>query len=337
MLQIDVQYGFRTPAESLMTACLKFNREIHQFMLKVVLVAFVFWVFPLSSATNGLDVQQREESSEGLDSESIESLRAIAELKSKFERTREMYNVVHSLNLEEVVELIRLSESLPSSIQLDAHLILIERLTQLDPELALRSVQGEEDDNLISTIFEYWSRIDLDGSIEQLTKLEGLERFAGLRGLIVLRTDLSDDERVEIGDRLGESELVASMLAVLKEDEYLENPSQSWYDIIDQAREGKTNLDSLYPIASEWYEQSGLSVIHSIVESPISNELRNSIIAFVLGNATEREPRSTFELALELNGPPYNFDPITYQFTLDGIVLNGRRQTTRMLLKLYRI
>ena len=323
-LQVFEHVSLNSPEETLKPVCSNFSGLVHQIVLCVLLVVLVCLVFEMSSASDDSNLQLKGGSLKSLDLDSVsfESIFAIANLKSKFDRTRELYNYVHSLSLGEVIELIEQRLSLPAIIQPEAHSVLIERLTQLDPKMALNSTQGVDSDNLIATIFEYWSRVDLDEAIDQLSELEGLERFAALRGLIVLRSDLSYEERIEIGERLGDIELASSMLASLKEEEYLDNPKQSWFDIVEHAGKDTASLDTLYSIASEWYDRSGLSVIDSIAKTPIDNELRNSIIASVLMIATEKDPRSAFELALDLEGHPYNFDSTMYQMTVSGIAFN---------------
>ncbi len=171
--------------------------------------------------------------------------------------------------------------------------------------IQVRNLEGADTDELLKSIFNHWARVDLDASIAQSKTLEPNESRAAMRGIFLSRTEMSDADRLKIGQSLGQYEFAESWNTTAKAEEYARNPEESWYEVVDTAQSDFTQLTLLNTIAKAWFREDGLVVIDRIIESTTNQRTLSSVLHAVFQLAVKSNPRNALERALQLENDPW--------------------------------
>lgn len=268
-----------------------------------------------SAALDGNESNQEDVAIQSVESSappadvSMESLGDLSRLSSDFERIQSVYSLLAQVDKRRLLSLLEESVSVDKSVRPIIQQALVHRLTTIDPQGALtqaRNLEGTETDELLKSIFSYWARVDLDEAIAESKTLDPHEIRAAMRGIFVSQREMSDADRLKIGQSLGQHEFAESWNTTLKAEEYARNPEESWYEVVDRAQGDSTQITLLNTIAKAWFRKDGLVVIDRIIESTTNQRALAVVLHSVFQLAVQSNPRNALERALQLENDPWD-------------------------------
>lgn len=213
---------------------------------------------------------------------------------NEFDRTLELYQHLSNLDKNQLVETLNESSHLEPDARLDVQRPIFQRLASLDSKLAFDRAKKLHP-SLITTVFLQWSVTDVNEAIAHAKTLDQLRRSAALRGIFKSRDDLPENILLQIGKELNSEIEAQRLINSSKTDDYLENPGESWREVVGTVQDDPAQLGLLHSLARTWFEKEGLPVIGEINRSLTNDQARNSILDSVLHMAVRGNPQATFE------------------------------------------
>lgn len=226
-------------------------------------------------------------------------LAVLSRSDNEFDRTLELYQHLSNLDKSQLVDMLNESLHLEPDARLNVQRPIFQRLAVLDSKLAFSHVQKLHP-SLIATVFLQWSVTDINEAIAHAKKLDQLRKSAALRGILNSRDDLPDDILLQIGRELDNEAEAQRFINSAKTDEYLENPRESWLQVVGTVQHDPAQLGLLHTLARTWFEEEGLSVIDEINRSLTNDQARTSILDSVLHMAVRSNPQGTFEYVMDI-------------------------------------
>lgn len=228
---------------------------------------------------------------------------------SDYERTSSLYALLEQTDANHLHVLLEESQDIDLLFRSAVQRALIHRLAIIDPKSALDQVRILEDsdsEELVKSVFGHWARVDLDEAVEHSKSLDMQERWSALRGIFLSRRDLSEDDRIKLGQELGETQFVKVWNDLMQEEEYARNPEQSWYEIVEEAQHDNMQFNLLHSVAEAWLKKDGVEVVDKIIESMSNQQTRMTIVTLVLRSAAKSDPKNALDRALNLEIDPRN-------------------------------
>lgn len=227
-----------------------------------------------------------------------DGLASLQEISNEFDRNLALYQRLSKMDKDQLVEIARESVHLKSSIKREFQDAIFQRLALLDPKLAFNQA-GNLD--VMDAIFSQWSVTDLNEAISHAKTLGQLQRLMALRTILKSRRDLPEDILLQIGTELDQEGEAQRLINSYKTEEYLENPGESWHEVVDKVQDDLAQTGLLFQMAGAWFEQEGLSVIDEINKSLSNDQIRTTVLGRVLDMATKTNPHGTFELVVNMS------------------------------------
>jgi len=227
-------------------------------------------------------------------------LKFLNQAPSAFERTEALYSLLLSADTKLLVTLLEQSKNIGSEpLQHTTQTAIVQRLTKLDPKLALKTIDSLSDDRhnpLIASVFGEWSQIDLDEATAHAKSLKQSGKYAAMRGILASQHKLTSTEKealaLDLQIDLSESE----------QDIFSKSFSDQWEQLFSDDQSNVAQTASLIRLAHTWVDEAGLEVIVFIDQSLKDSILKKVVLGSVLQQAILTDPHSTMHQVLNFEG-----------------------------------
>ena len=238
-------------------------------------------------------------------SESANDLSELAGLTSDFARTTALHNLLIEASEHRLEELLEQSREISSTKRrLSTTHTIIQRLAVVNPKRALSLSEGfpsSQSEQLIATVFEEWSQLDLDAAVTRGKSLGAPQKLAALRGILTSRDDMSESLRRQIGRQFDNEQFAIELQNESVVSSFIDNPVEAWDVLVNDDQEDVVQLDIFLRIAHSLVDQSGIRALDRVIESPIDSTVRNAIVGSVLHKIAQRDPHTVFQQAMSLS------------------------------------
>ncbi|MCY3883755.1 MAG: hypothetical protein OXG24_02445 [Gammaproteobacteria bacterium] len=243
--------------------------------------------------------------------ETVRNLDDLEEIKSSFHRDLALRSLLADSDESRVAELLKQTQKLSPYGTIDTQSAIVQRLANINPQLALTQVLEMSTDpywpySFVASIFREWANSNLDEAVAQARTLEEHLKEPAVRSIVRERTDLSEDVLRSIARELGHEQLAIVAIAEQKIEEAIADPEKAWNELAIDLQSNSQHLWSIARVASAWVEQSGLSVLDQISNSLTNLATRQFVVRSVLTDAANTNPEGAFRYALTLENDQYN-------------------------------
>ncbi len=196
----------------------------------------------------------------------------------------------------------------PQSTRDRVQTLLLQRLTTMNPEQAIKFTLASEDPRrteLLNTVFSELGTRDLSTAIERVKNLDiwAYGRLDLLRTIVAVNDELNDDDKKQIiNDFRYEENLPDHALDSEKRDR-VEEPKEEWYRTLKIAQSQPRAYDDLVPIVQVWIDESGISVLDEINDSIANYGHRKKVLTEALNWLAQSQPEQAFDYALKHDVP----------------------------------
>ena len=244
----------------------------------------------------------------------VSDLEALSQLKSHFERTVALNELLQNGTLESLPAYLEQSNRI-SSIHWrnTVQQTIFQRIATRDPMVALEQIDEmpiEARQPLIQVIFQEWSLANLDQAIEQATQLDHTNKLSALEGILISMEHLSQEERRAIARRLGNEWLALEKIELEKGLELFEDPEREWMDFLSSHNNNLGSLDEaqykmLVFIATAWIAREGIEVFAKIRESFPNQYPLLETVSSIVNKLFPHHPQLALEMAAHVEGIGY--------------------------------
>ena len=278
------------------------------------------------SRINGHDDSLVQNSSEigdealRFDVRSLQDLSDVSQFSNHFERTSVLLNLLARGDKNTLLEYLVQSKKLsPYHFRIEVQSGIFHRLTAIDPQVALSSLESEfspaDQVLFLTTIFEEWSRANLQEAISQAQSLDTESKEAVVARIVSSRDDLSINELRDVARQIGCEWVAINILSDVGAQSIFNDPKQEWFKFVEHNVDQLANLSELQTqalghILLAWVEQDGLEIVDSLRASLPSEFSLLDTITLVTDQLVTERPELAFDLALEM---AENFDQ-TFEF-----------------------
>ena len=243
----------------------------------------------------------------------VSDLEALSQLKSHFERTVALNELLQNGTLESLQAYIEQSKSISSTLWCNSvQQAIFQRIATLDPMVALEQIDEMPIENrqpLIQVMFQEWSLAYLDHAIEQAMQLDHTYKLNALEGILISTEHLTPEERRAIARKLGNEWLALEKIELEKDLELFEDPEREWNDFLND----NNNLDSLDAaqskmlvyIATAWIAREGIEVFAKIRESFPNQYPLLETVSSIVNKLFPHHPQLALEMAAHVEGIGY--------------------------------
>lgn len=204
------------------------------------------------------------------DSAPIVDIQAILDLKSPFSRKAALVGLLAKTDQNGLLEILSYSNEIkPPSRREEIQTAAFQRLASINPETAFREIQKTpqiKQDELLKSVFQEWSSTNLDLALVRAEKLPGWQRNSALSAILQSRDDLSENERLQIAQQLGNVDLAKTLLTNEALLEHSGSPNEKWELIVNDDVDDSDQVESLIQVVQLWSNEIGLEVLTQIHE-----------------------------------------------------------------------
>ena len=234
-----------------------------------------------------------------IDTDAPYDLPQLRQYESDFARSTALYSLVATSNREELVKLIGFAQDISHpSRRSETFRVIGQRLAELDPKSALElteSVPQVGGKAFVSGIFRSWSATNLDDSVEQAKFLEEPLRYEALQSILTTRLDLSESQRREIAELLGDADYAVRSITEQTASALIENPKEAWNALVNDELDNAYQIRSLERIVWQWLEVDGMEVLSHIEKSLSGSNHSREIYSLLVHNITKKDPAGAFD------------------------------------------
>ena len=238
-------------------------------------------------------------------------LHELTESVSGFELTATLYSLLVTKSESELMGVLQQSASIESGLtRRTVQSVVFERLTDIDPNMALQhalDLQGQNRIETIETVFRAWALSDLDSAVDAGVELSEPFTRTALRTVMRTRNDLSDEMREEVRLRAGFSESIQQAIAVEQTWLLSASPENAWNAAIGDGKQLSSRIGLLANIAEVWWKQDSEDLLQKIVDStsPASDHWwtdKMIVLRLIAQGLAEHAPQEVFDQAANLSG-----------------------------------
>ena len=226
----------------------------------------------------------------------ITSLEEAINVPSKFGQNAALYSLLLDADETKLLEFLEESKSISHTPNRDAvQQIIFARYAVINPASALEGVKNfriTQQYTLTHTIFDEWSRSDMQGAIAAAKDLPMSQRQIAAQSILSARSDLDESMREEISRELGGTRFsmffdpAASGLDGLDED-----PEVAWHQLTSESKGGPAAYNNLMNVAVMWAQRDGLQVLDKIRDSMGNTQQRQFVLSAVVAVLSRDDPR----------------------------------------------
>lgn len=242
----------------------------------------------------------------------VRNLDELQEIKSAFERSVALRNLLLESNEAQVVELLAQSDDLVQSNYRHAmQVVVVQRLAQLNPKRALSRVLSLDDEGynfwqLLSSVFEEWAHSDLDEAVAHARTINENWKGVALQAIVQERMDLSEEILLAIARDLGNEQVAVGAIAERKIEDALGDPERAWNELALDLQNDSQHIWNIAHVATAWFEQDGIGVLDQINQSLTNGDTRRWVLRNVLRNVADSDPAGAFRFALTVDNDQYS-------------------------------
>ncbi len=242
----------------------------------------------------------------------VRNLDELLAIKSAFERSVALRNLLLESNEAQVVELFSQSKDLVrNDYRNSIQTVLIQRLAHLNPKRALSralSMDSQEYSiwQFISNVFQEWAHSDLDEAVAHARSLDENWKETALRAIVQERMDLSEEILLAIARDLGNEQVAVGAIAVRKIEDALEDPERAWNELALDLQNDSQHIWTIARVATTWVEQDGTGVLDQINQSLTNGDTRRWVLRSVLNDVAVSDPAGAFRFALTVDNEQYS-------------------------------
>ncbi len=228
-------------------------------------------------------------------------LAELTETENNFERDAQLYSLLATSSESELNKLLDRTKDISlRSRRLSTRAAIFRRYTMINPNEALRLVSNfptSEQNALLVGVFQEWSLLDLSDAIAAATQLDQRFKKIAVETILLVRSDLSEHQQLDIGRQMGTVDLVER----LNLEELLTNADsyQSAYQtVLDSGISVHESHHLLTEIAKTWVEEEGFGVLDRISRRMEDIEEDEWMLDYLVLNAVvSADPQAAFEYA----------------------------------------
>ena len=242
----------------------------------------------------------------------VRNLDELLAIKSAFERSVALRNLLLESNEAQVVELFSQSKDLArNDYRNSIQTVLIQRLAHLNPKRALSralSMDSQEYSiwQFISNVFQEWAHSDLDEAVAHARSLDENWKETALRAIVQERMDLSEEILLAIARDLGNEQVAVGAITVRKIEDALEDPERAWNELALDLQNDSQHIWTIARVATTWVEQDGTGVLDQINQSLTNGDTRRWVLRSVLNDVAVSDPAGAFRFALTVDNDQYS-------------------------------
>jgi hypothetical protein len=229
----------------------------------------------------------------------ISTVREILQLKGDFAQTTALYLLASQADSKSIERLLQEAEAITAeSDRRAATGILYTRLAELDPERAVQRVMASAELDLASlqTVFQTWSRLDLQRALTRAAALEDeRSKTVALRSIIAVRSELSTAEREALARKYNVRMGVPGERVVM--DVRTEQSAERSWRATLAVKDSMQRESQLGQLAYLWGKQSPEAALRSI-EQIDDLGLRSRLLLQSMNGWAERSPQEALDWAL---------------------------------------
>ncbi|MCY3884974.1 MAG: hypothetical protein OXG24_08695 [Gammaproteobacteria bacterium] len=238
-----------------------------------------------------------------VDSSSQIDLDTLSEYESGFERSTALYSMLTELNRDQLLAIWEQSKQIErNSVKQDQQVVIIRRLTVVDPILALErtlDVPRLHRSPFLEGVFQEWSQTDLDEAISRAKHLEKTDRRVALRTILQLRDDVSDNRHRDIAKQLDMEEeflRIQSEVAALGTSA---SSSDVWNIVISDDVKNSLQIGLLKEISEACFQEDGFVVLSNAARS-IADPNDREILLEVISPIVRLNPQGALDYSMGL-------------------------------------
>lgn len=223
-----------------------------------------------------------------------EALSELMKIKSNFQVSAALYAYLAEVDDRDLTDMLRLSENIESSTQRETiQTIIVRKIASIHPDQALRwivSLPRVRRVPYLSALFQEWTLNSQEDATVGLQSLTGTDQETALKSILATCDENFKANVRTVASNLGLEEIVLNDISSTITLSMLDNPSEAWNSVVNDAIDDAQQLDSLKLIISEWKEQEGLDVLlHAFALFPVTEELSvlSDLIEAVVGSQLE--------------------------------------------------
>ncbi len=290
---------------------------------------------PKSTDTSHIQDHQASNLARDLDQSSSAtptSLSDIEQIKSPFDRSLALRDLVANNDEEGTMELLSQSLSLPSrSSSRELQTAIIQRLAQINPTRAqTHAIKLDKREPFLSAqfvpiVYREWANSNLNKAISSAKSLDQSTRRSAAEAILQERIDLPEENLREIARDLGDEQIAVALIRQLEVNKAIENPARNWSGLVSSLQDDAQHSWNISRVAISWIEQSGFEVMDQLVSSLTNSQTKVQVVRYVLNFVAENDPSTAFEYALTIEDDLYNL-------TLTGVADRWARSDPRAAL-----
>ena len=227
------------------------------------------------------------------DSEVGSSLASIFEWPTYFESLVALDDMLKNAKVPTLIDLLDQSRDLQGvERQHTSQTQIFRKFATLDPIKALahaKTFPQYHYEHFASLIYRDWSSFDLDAALthaEKNVSTFGYQgRFEVLEQVFRAVWDRADDAKLQIAARLNFSSYSAdSVLKKIAREKPLDNPEETWKEVLGAENFGDDERDRLQQIAVAVIEQNGYLKFADLANSIQDRRIRTQLISYAMSN-----------------------------------------------------
>ena len=225
------------------------------------------------------------------------------ETKYLFAQETELLNLLSQTDEAGLIDLLEQSKSISlRKPRWSTQKKIIRRIAQLNPSLALESVQSfpsQRTASLKTAIFREWSSANTSALIEYVSTMDEANKRLALSAVVQVNIGSSEEEFLRIGRMLGIEQYARLLIQEQTVNaQYLLHPQQAWTAVIHDEFHDSLQRDLLAKIATGWIEEDGLEVV-ALISQPDAG-WREPLVGLgvlreVVSKYAANDPQQTFE------------------------------------------
>lgn len=237
------------------------------------------------------------------------NLERLMEVPSHFERAIALDDLLVQSATNDCLRLLDESKKLTEmAFRKWVQVEIFRRLAAIDPKLALVHTDDfppSQRQRYVQAVFREWAFSHFEAAVDHgetyVKDLSYQENQAILSAILQTRHDLSEDARLQIGNRFGQEHFVTLMSEREEKSALIENPVAGWHKLLEGGAPNLGESNEFLEVALAVVEKKGFDTFVELLLSLPDRSSRTEILSNVLRERIEIEGyQSVFEKALEL-------------------------------------
>lgn len=239
----------------------------------------------------------------------IADLAAVDGFSSHFDRTVAIHRLVEDADSDDLLTFWDQANSLlDESLGQVVHVAIVQRLTVLDPMIALDAFNGlssDQGNEVLKALYREWSLKDLNQAVEHARSLDLESKNVVVESMLQAREDLPPQQRREFARKLNSEWLAIEVIERDSETLPIQDPQREWSAFVRENAGSlgvpdDNQLRTMAHIARAWLLKDGIGAFEKITESLPNQSTWRKIAESVVQEIADSDPRRALELAVQV-------------------------------------